>query len=190
MTETEALNQDGAGAAPPSRPSRRILRRIGAVLAGLLTVAILDTSIDVLLHATGVYPPWFQPMATPLWLLAIGYRMVDGITGGYIAARLAPDRPVQHALALGIIGLVLSTAGVIGTWSKGPELDPSGIRSHWSLSRCRARYWAANSANGSCTRAAENLGPAFTRGRYKRLENGPGHRLEAGVACRRRVFDS
>jgi hypothetical protein len=27
-------------------------------------VVILDTAIDVLMHATGIYPPWFQPMRT------------------------------------------------------------------------------------------------------------------------------
>ena len=106
------------------RRPRRILRRIGAVLAGLIAVALLDLGIDSLLHAVGVYPPWFQPMSTPLWLLAIGYRTIDGITGGYIAASLAPDRPVTHALVLGLIGVVLSTAGVVGTWNKGPEFGP------------------------------------------------------------------
>lgn len=106
------------------RQSRRILRRIGAVLAGLITVAILDLGIDSILHASGVYPPWFQPMSSGLWLLAIGYRAVDGIVGGYITASLAPDRPVTHALVLGAIGIVLSTAGVIGTWDKGPEFGP------------------------------------------------------------------
>jgi peptidoglycan/LPS O-acetylase OafA/YrhL len=107
-----------------ARKPRRILRRIGAVLAGLVVVFLLDLGIDSILHATGVYPPWFQPMRTSLWLLAIGYRTIDGITGGYTAARLAPDRPVTHALVLGLIGLVLSTAGVIGTWNKGPEFGP------------------------------------------------------------------
>jgi hypothetical protein len=94
------------------------------VLAGLVSVVILDTAIDVLMHATGIYPPWFQPMATSLWLVAIGYRMIDGTIGGYIAARLAPDRPMAHALALGIIGFVLSIAGVVATWNKGPEFGP------------------------------------------------------------------
>ena len=107
-----------------TKPSRRVLRRIGAVLAGVVVVAILDLGIDVVMHATGIYPPWFQPMRTSLWLLAIGYRTCDGIAGGYIVARLAPDRPVQHALVLGAIGLVLSTAGVVGTWNKGPEFGP------------------------------------------------------------------
>ena len=79
--------------------------------------------IDIM-HATGIFPPWFQPMSTSLWLLAITYRMVDGVTGGYIVARLAPDRPVQHALVLGVIGIVLSTAGVVGTWNKGPGFGP------------------------------------------------------------------
>ena len=63
-------------------------------------------------------------MSNSLWLLAIGYRTIDGIIGGYIAAWLAPDRPVVHALVLGIIGIVFSTAGVIATWNKGPEFGP------------------------------------------------------------------
>src|SRR5258705_12414434 len=106
------------------RKPRRILGRIGAVLAGLVVVFILDLGIDSILHATGVYPPWFQPMSTSFWLLAIGYRTIDGITGGYIAARLAPDRPVTHALVLGLIGFGLSTAGGVGTLNKGLEFRP------------------------------------------------------------------
>ena len=89
-----------------------------------MLVVILDTAIDVLMHATGIYPPWFQPMRTSLWLVALGYRTIDGTIGGYVAAWLAPDRPIAHALALGIIGFVLSTAGVVGTWSRGPEFGP------------------------------------------------------------------
>ena len=104
--------------------SRRLLRRIGAVLAGLILIAILDTGIDVVMHATGIYPPWFQPMRTGLWLLAIGYRSIDGILGTYLTATLAPDRPLAHALVLGLIGVVLSSLGVLATWSKGPEFGP------------------------------------------------------------------
>ena len=115
MTNSELL---------PASGSRRILRRIGAVLGGLVVVVILDTGIDVLMHATGIYPPWFQPMGTSLWLLATGYRTIDGTIGGYIAARLAPDRPLAHALALGIIGFFLSSAGAVATWTKGPEFGP------------------------------------------------------------------
>ena len=100
-------------------PPRRTLRSIGAVLAGLLAVVVLDTGIDAVMHATGVYPPWGQPMMGALFLLAMAYRMVDGIAGGYIAARLAPSRPIRHALILGAI--------------------------HSPSSPCPAPGWAANS---------------------------------------------
>ncbi len=122
MTDTEAFKSE-RGTSETQRP-RRILRRIGAVLAGLIVVVILDTGIDVILHATGIYPPWFKPMSTSLYLLALTYRIVDGIVGGYVVARLAPDRPVQHALVLGSIGLVLSIAGLVATWNRGPEFGP------------------------------------------------------------------
>jgi hypothetical protein len=85
---------------------------------------MLDVGIDMILHATGIYPPWLQPMGAPLWLLAITYRSIDGIVGSFIAARLAPARPLRHALALGVIGVVMSTLGLIATWTKGPEFGP------------------------------------------------------------------
>ncbi len=107
-----------------TRPPRRTLRSIGAVLAGVMAVIVLSLGTDVVLHATGIYPPWFQPMAGGLWVLALTYRIVYGIAGGYIAARLAPNRPMAHALALGFIGLALSVVGVAANWNKGPEYGP------------------------------------------------------------------
>lgn len=106
------------------QPSRRILRRVGAVFAGLVLIVTLDIGIDVMMHATGIYPPWFQPMRTSLWLLAIGYRAIDSILGAYLTATLAPDRPLAHALVLGIIGVLLSSMGTLATLNKGPEFGP------------------------------------------------------------------
>ena len=103
---------------------RRILRRIGAVLAGMLAVFILSIATDMVMHATGVFPPWGEPMADALFLLATAYRIVYGVAGGYIAARLAPDRPMQHALVYGVVGLVLSIAGAVATWNAGPAFGP------------------------------------------------------------------
>ena len=65
-----------------TQPPRRMLRSIGAVLAGVLVVIVLSLGTDVVLHATGIYPPWFQPMADALWVLALAYRIVYGIVGG------------------------------------------------------------------------------------------------------------
>lgn len=107
-----------------ARPRRRIGRSIGAVLAGLLTIALLDNAIDAVLHATGVYPPLGQPMGDALFLLALAYRTVDGILGTYVAGRLAPSSPRGHALTLGGIGVVLSSLGVLATMNGGPGLGP------------------------------------------------------------------
>jgi len=107
-----------------AKPQRNILRSVGAVVAGLLVVIIITTATDALLHATGIFPPWGQPMSDSLFLLAFAYRIVYGIVGGYITARLAPDKPVKHAVVLGAMGFVLSLAGAAATWNRGPEFGP------------------------------------------------------------------
>lgn len=107
-----------------TKPQRNILRSAGAVLAGLLVVIIITTATDALLHVTGIFPPWGKPMSDALFLLAFAYRIVYGIVGGYITGRLAPDKPVKHAVVLGAIGFVLSLAGAAATWNRGPEFGP------------------------------------------------------------------
>ena len=101
-----------------------MLRSIGAVVAGLFAVVVLSLGTDAVLHATGAYPPWGKPMAESLYLLATAYRVVFAVAGSYIAARLAPDRPMRHALVLGAVGLALSIAGSAATWNKGLEFGP------------------------------------------------------------------
>ena len=103
-----------------TRRPRRTLRQIGAVLAGLLAIFAITTVTDIVLHATGIFPPWGQPMSSALFLVALAYRIVYGVLGCYIAARLAPDRPMRHALVLGVVGVVLSTAGAVAMWEAGP----------------------------------------------------------------------
>lgn len=94
------------------------------MFAGILTIAVLDNLIDYIFHSTGVYPPFGQTMADGLFLLAVAYRIVDGILGCYIAASLAPSRPMRHALTLGGIGVVLSSLGALATIGAGPEFGP------------------------------------------------------------------
>ena len=109
----------------PALPQRRLGRSIVAVLLGLLSVMALSTVTDVLMHASGVFPPWFQPMDTGLWLLALGYRVVYTVLGGYLCARLAPYRPMAHVWTLGLIGTVFGIVGVVATWGRGPEFGPA-----------------------------------------------------------------
>jgi hypothetical protein len=111
-----------------THPTRRVLRRVGAVLAGMLVGIVLTIGADIALHAIGVFPPLGQSMVGfdgPL-LLATVYRTVFGIVGSCIIARLAPDRPMQHALVGGVVGLAVSIVGAAVTWNKGPAFGP-----HW-----------------------------------------------------------
>jgi hypothetical protein len=106
--------------------SRHPLRSIWAVFAGLLFIFIVTTIVDVVLHATGVFPPWGKAMSDGLFGVATAYRIVISIAGCYIAARLAPDRPMAHALWLGVVGVVISAIGAAVTWNKGAAFGP-----HW-----------------------------------------------------------
>ena len=107
-----------------TKPQRNILRSVAAVVAGLLFVIIITTATDALLHFTGIFPPWGQPMSDSLFVLAFAYRIVYGIAGGYVTARIAPNKPVNHAVLLGVAGFVLSLAGAAATWNRGPEFGP------------------------------------------------------------------
>jgi hypothetical protein len=103
---------------------RRILRGIGAVLAGFFATFIHSIGTDILLHAAGVFPPWGQPMSNALFALATAYRTVYTVTGGYVTARLAANKPMGHVWTLGVIGLLAAIAGTAATWDKGPEFGP------------------------------------------------------------------
>ena len=105
---------------------RRVLRSVGAVGAGFLMVVILSLGTDMVLHSTGVFPPWGQATSDQLFVLATAYRTLFGVAGSYMTARLAPDRPMGHALAGGTIGLLICVAGAVATWNRGPAFGP-----HW-----------------------------------------------------------
>jgi len=109
---------------------RRLLRSTGAVLLGFISVVVLSLGTDQVLHVLQVYPPWGQPMYNPwLNLLALSYRSVYTVLGGYITARLAPQNPMRHALVLGVIGTVVGTAGAIATipMHLGPSWYPIAL---------------------------------------------------------------
>lgn len=110
----------------PGSSPRRLGRSLVAILVGVVVVFVLSLGTDMVLHATGIFPAWGKPMSDSLFLLATVYRTVYTVAAGYITARLAPYRPKQHALLLGVVGLVLALAGALATWNRGPEFGP-----HW-----------------------------------------------------------
>lgn len=107
-------------------PARRRGQSAIALASGLLVGVILSLGTDQIFHALAIYPPWGQTMSDGLFMLATAYRVVYTILGSYIAARLAPDRPMWHAMVLGVVGLVVSIAGAVATWNTQPPIGP-----HW-----------------------------------------------------------
>jgi hypothetical protein len=108
----------------------QIVRSIGAVFAGLITVVVLSEGTDFVLRWAGILPSLEAGVAavTDTMLAgALAYRTLAGVIGAFVAAVLAPNRPMAHALALGLIGLFLSTVGTIVMWGIGPAWYPIAL---------------------------------------------------------------
>jgi len=128
MSHSETLQPAVLSAANPPRRARRVLRSIGAVAAGLVAIFAITTATDAVMHAAGVFPPpGAPPMSSALFLLAFAYRFVFDVAGCWLTARLAPARPMRHAMVLGGIGVVLSVAGAAAMWGAGPAWYPLGL---------------------------------------------------------------
>jgi hypothetical protein len=102
-----------------------ILKGIGAVLAGILFIVITHIATDRLMEGLGVFPPPEEGLyGGPNLLLALAYRIVFQIVGGYLTAMLAPGRPMLHVWILAVIGLISSSAAAI-------SVIPLGLSPAW-----------------------------------------------------------
>jgi len=104
-------------------------KSIWAVLAGVLFIIVVTTVLDIVLHVAGVFRAMDKPIDDKLALLATAYRVVISVAGGWLTARLAPAKPMKHALILGGMGVALGLIGVAATWDKGlgPQLYPIAL---------------------------------------------------------------
>ena len=98
---------------------KKVFKSIGAVLAGFIVIVILSVLTDTVLEQVGVLPRGSLFGTGPV-LLALTYRIVYSVIGCYIAARLAPDQPMGHALALGVVGVLVSAIGSIAARGLAP----------------------------------------------------------------------
>ena len=94
-------------------------KSLWAVVAGVIVIVVVTTIVDIALHAAGVFPPMDQPLTHGLALLATSYRIVISIGGAWLTARLAPNKPMKHAMILGCLGVVLGLVGAVATWNLG-----------------------------------------------------------------------
>jgi hypothetical protein len=102
-------------------------RSIWAIVAGFLVVVVLSIGTDLVLHATKVYTgPQLNDNQSAL---ATAYRTLFAIVGSYLTARLAPHKPMKHALIGAAVGTVIATGGAVATWNKdlGPHWYPVAL---------------------------------------------------------------
>lgn len=107
---------------------KETLKSIGAIIAGFATGAILSIITDIILQKAGVMKT--EPFVeNPVWLIAIIilYRTVFNTLGCFLTARLAPNKPMKHAIILGIIGVVLTIVGLIAMWDIPPRWYPISL---------------------------------------------------------------
>ena len=108
--------------------SKNTFKSIGAILAGFVTVFVLSTATDYVLESIGIFPPQSEGLfVTWMLLLALIYRCIYTVAGGYVTAALAPNRPMRHALILGIIGTVAATLGVVVGWNLSQHWYPIAL---------------------------------------------------------------
>ena len=90
------------------------LKSIGAVLAGILLIVVLDTGTDMLMQKLGIFPRTNLTFNIT-WMVALAtfYRTVYAVAGSWLASVYAPARPMRHAIVVGAIGLFLNTAGYL-----------------------------------------------------------------------------
>lgn len=105
-----------------------ILKSIGAIIAGMAVGAILSLATDKILEVTNIMKitPFDE---NPVWLIAlvIIYRTIFNLTGTYTAAKLAPSKPMKHAIILGIIGTLVGIIGTIAMWHIPPHWYPISL---------------------------------------------------------------
>jgi peptidoglycan/LPS O-acetylase OafA/YrhL len=102
------------------------MKSVLAVVAGLVVTIVLSIGVDLLVVQTGLFPAKSADNTDLHWAIITAYRAVISIFGCWVTAKLAPSRPMMHALIAGGIGMALAVVGAVFAWDKGPEFGP-----HW-----------------------------------------------------------
>ena len=86
-------------------------------------MVILSIVTDFILERRGLMP---RPLDHTYAIIATFYRTVYGALGAYVTARLAPQKPLKHALIGAAIGMAVGIVGVVVDLTHQPPLGP-----HW-----------------------------------------------------------
>ena len=100
----------------------KALRSVLVVLGGFVLIGALAFPTGKLFQAT--WPSQFQangtPSTTPMMLVQLLYVGLYATFGCWLTARLAPSRPMLHALVLGALGLVLNVSSALALRDTAP----------------------------------------------------------------------
>lgn len=99
-----------------------MMRSVWAILAGFILIGVLAFGTDAIMRAMSPWAFDAQGGTTnlPILLVMIGYSAVYGTVGCYVAARLAPSRPMRHAMILGVIGVIVTSLATMALWGHTP----------------------------------------------------------------------
>ena len=59
--------------------------------------------------------------------LALFYRTVYTVAGGYVTAKLAPQNPMKHVMILGVIGTLAGIGGIVAGWNLSQHWYPIAL---------------------------------------------------------------
>lgn len=93
-----------------------------AIVIGFVAIGLCAFGADYVLRSAmpAIFTTSGRVESVP-WLLFIQlYVFVFAVAGCWLAARLAPSRPMRHALILGVLGLLFNVAGTIAMWNTAP----------------------------------------------------------------------
>jgi hypothetical protein len=109
-----------------------ILKSIGAVFAGFIVIVLLSIITDFIVEKLGLFPDANHPelYSQLMLVIALFYRLVYAVIGGYITAKLAPSSPMVHVAALGVVGTLAGILGSVANMDKtlpGTEWYPVAL---------------------------------------------------------------
>lgn len=134
-------------------------RSIAAVVIGFIVIGVLAVGTDAAVMAA--LPGYFAGgrLTDPgLLLLTLAYVTLFAVAGCYLTARLAPRRPMAHALVLGVLGLLFNIAGTMARWETAPAwyhvvalalVMPSAWLGGWLRERELRRRGAARTSSST-----------------------------------------
>jgi hypothetical protein len=100
----------------------RMVRSVAAIAIGFCFIVLLSLGADALMRQAlpNLFDPSGRMTQAPVLGIVLVYVAAIAMTGCYLTARLAPARPLRHALILGGFGLLFSIPGTVAGWDLAP----------------------------------------------------------------------